>query len=61
MDKGNVMSIAQKIEMMIDEEFRREQSKRNFEASKQYEMSYLNDKRNSFYKEFLSTVNAEEK
>ena len=61
MDKGNVMSIAQKIEMMIDEEFRREQSKRNFEASKQYEMSYLNDKRNSFYKEFLSTVNAEKK
>lgn len=61
MDKGNVMSIAQKIEMMIDEEFRREQSKRNFEASKQYEMSYLNDKRNSFYKEFLSTVNAVEK
>lgn len=61
MDKGNVMSIAQKIEMMIDEEFRREQSKRNFEASKQYEMSYLNDKRNSFYKEFLSTVNAEDK
>lgn len=61
MDKGNVMSIAQKIEMMIDEEFRREQSKRNFEASKQYEMSYLNDKRNSFYKEFLSTVNADEK
>lgn len=61
MDKGNVMSIAQKIEMMRDEEFRREQSKRNFEASKQYEMSYLNDKRNSFYKEFLSTVNAEEK
>lgn len=61
MDKGNVMSIAQKIEMMIDEEFRREQSKRNFEASKQYEMSYLNDKINSFYKEFLSTVNAEKK
>ena len=60
MKKGNATNIAIKIEMMLDNDFRRNQSKRNFETAKQYEMNHLNYRRNNFYKEFLNTINIEE-
>lgn len=50
--KGNVDSIADKIEWFISADLSK-YARRNFEKSKEYEYSHLEAKRGAFYREFL--------
>lgn len=52
--KGNVRDIERKLLSVIDPEVRIRAGKRNFQTSLMYEKSYLNNKRDNFYKDFMA-------
>ena len=55
--KGKIKQLAEKLQMIINKQILIEHSKRNFEHSKRYEISIINEKRRECYDAFLRNEN----